>query len=272
MLAVAAAGVAVATSADAQSYLNWPGRPAPTTGAGAAAPTGLIPHAGVQPLSNPVGDALAAIPDRRPSQGLTPASAWLPARTDAAPPPSPAPVRIAAAPPPPPTRPEPRPAPVQPVPAQPAAGQPAPVQPTPVQPAPAQPSPAAPARDPADPMAPRSDAPIFRMGRDAPTPTPTPVPAQPQAPAAAPAQPSAYAAPPPSPTLGSRRYSVHRQNGQQPDAIQRPQPVYLDALPVDLAETPQSEDLAAPPAPPSMLRNADGRYVPAPAAIEHDVQ
>ena len=101
----------------------------------------------------------------------------------------------------------------------------------------------------ADPMAPRRDAAIFRLG-----------------PAA-----SATIAPPPQGAQASaasgasaRYYSLHRQNGRQPDAIARPAPVYLDALPVELNDPPQSGDLAEPPAAPAVLREANGRIRAAP--------
>ncbi len=85
---------------------------------------------------------------------------------------------------------------------------------------------------PHDPMAPRPDAPVYRV------------------------QPSADSG---ATASGPRYYSVHRQVGRQPDAPPRPAPVYLDALPVDLSEPPASDDLAAPPATPQMIRDANGR-------------
>lgn len=129
----------------------------------------------------------------------------------------------------------------------------------------------APVADPAyDPMAPRRDAPIFRLQRpNAGAGT------VPQA-AAAPVveyrpepQPTAEAAPPPrvvagAPGQGSRYYSLHRQAGRQPDSVPTPPPVYLDALPVQLNEVPSAGDLAAPPEPPSLYRDAQGRVRAAP--------
>lgn len=91
---------------------------------------------------------------------------------------------------------------------------------------------------PADPYAPRPDAPIFRLGEAAPV---------------------ASEAKPRSGADGSRYYSVHRQAGRTPDAPPRPAPIYLDALPVDLTTVPSSDDLAAPPAAPQMIRDANGR-------------
>ena len=115
-------------------------------------------------------------------------------------------------------------------------------------------------------MAPRRDAPIFRLQRTAPDapvaastpPTPTPAPAARAEPQAAqpqtPPQPLAAA-----PQEGARYYSLHRQAGRQPDATPMPAPVYLDALPVDLTSVPASTDLAEPPAAPNLIRNANGR-------------
>ena len=107
----------------------------------------------------------------------------------------------------------------------------------------------------ADPMAPRRDAPIYRLQR-------------PQA--GAPLDAAAVAASgqaAPTPTAGdnsARYYSVHRQAGRHPDAIPAPQQTYLDALPVQMAQTPQSSDLAQPDGPPALIRNANGalRAVP----------
>ena len=79
----------------------------------------------------------------------------------------------------------------------------------------------------ADPMAPRADAPIHRI-------------------AAA-----------PEPTSGGespRYYSVHRAAGQTPDPVAIPDPVYLDHAPVDLAE---------PEGPPVVMRDGQGRLIPA---------
>ena len=118
-----------------------------------------------------------------------------------------------------------------------------------------------------DPMAPRRDAPIFRMQ-------------QPQAPAGAQAQPQpqtastqtnaqgeiqssvltqpvagrtlggqAYAGAEP-PREGVRYYSVQRAVGRQPDPIAMPESVYLDNAPIDLAE---------PPANPVRTRTVNGQ-------------
>ncbi|WP_339913304.1 hypothetical protein [uncultured Brevundimonas sp.] len=98
----------------------------------------------------------------------------------------------------------------------------------------------------ADPMAPRSDALIFRMQASAPQTPATPALTAP-ARSTGPSQ------------QGARYYSVHRQNGRQPDPTPLPAPVYIDALAIDLPESPASQDLAAPPEPPTLMRNAAGR-------------
>lgn len=143
-----------------------------------------------------------------------------------------------------------------------------------------EPAPAPPAN--ADPMAPRRDAPIFRM-QQARTAQPTP----PQPSAAQPAQVREQAdanaprrvalvtpngADRPTRDMGARFYSVHRQNGQQPDAIALPEPTYVDALAVNLAETPASQDLAAPDRGPTLIRDNQGRLRAAPAASDGDHQ
>jgi len=104
-----------------------------------------------------------------------------------------------------------------------------------------------------DPNAPRRDAPIFRLQNPA---------TAPASDGTAPAQPSADATNPPVPAAsagGARYYSVHRQAGRQPDPPQRPEPVYLDALPIDLTTPVSSDDLAAPPEAPQLVRDAKGR-------------
>jgi len=150
--------------------------------------------------------------------------------------------------------PEPQPSAPQPQPEPQMQAEPAPV---PQQAAQAEPQPATqPAQAAvADPMAPRRDAPIYRLQR-------------PQA--GAPLDAAAVAASgqaAPTPTAGdnsARYYSVHRQAGRHPDAIPAPQQTYLDAMPVQMAQTPQSSDLAQPDGPPALIRNANGalRAVP----------
>lgn len=119
-----------------------------------------------------------------------------------------------------------------------------------------------------DPMAPRRDAPIFRMQQpQAPAQSET----QPQAAPAASTQTNsqgeiqspvltqpvagrttggqAYAGAEP-PREGVRYYSVQRAVGRQPDPIAIPESVYLDNAPIDLAE---------PPAAPVRTRTVNGQ-------------
>ncbi|MNE26718.1 hypothetical protein D3C80_1200960 [compost metagenome] len=118
-------------------------------------------------------------------------------------------------------------------------------------------------------MAPRRDAPIFRLQRPAPSEPVAAAPAPPQTAAApqtqtrtqAPAQPQPSQ---PAPQEGARYYSLHRQAGRQPDATPLPTTVYLDALPVELTTPPSSTDLAEPPAQPALIRNSSGRLQAAP--------
>ncbi|GLS01373.1 hypothetical protein GCM10007859_13870 [Brevundimonas denitrificans] len=74
------------------------------------------------------------------------------------------------------------------------------------------------------------------------------------------------------PTQGGRYYSVHRQNGRQPDALDMPEPNYVDALVVSMPETIASQDLAAPEQGPTLIRDAQGRVRAAPAASDGDHQ
>ncbi|MDZ4061545.1 MAG: hypothetical protein U1C75_10245 [Brevundimonas sp.] len=272
---------AVAQDAPALRYLDWNGRPEPVAMARAtptvrgdvpalrpAAP--VIPHAGSQ--------SMAAVPQLRPATpflpgrsvdangrpGLTPADAFFaPPPAQSRPQPAqvtvaPTPVRTVAAPvetppppPPPPVRqmPEPPPARTQPAP------QPAPAPAPAAYSAPAT-APARPAEWADDPMAPRSDALIWSVGQPQPPasqPQTAPAQAQTRAPAPAPAQ----ARTEPS-SQGARYYSVHRQNGRQPDRAVLPEQVYLDALPVQMDQTPTSPNMAEPPGPPQQVRNPDG--------------
>jgi hypothetical protein len=133
-------------------------------------------------------------------------------------------------------------------------------------------APAAPAPSD-DPMAPRRDAPIFRMQQ---TPPPAPAP-EPQAQADAAPQPrrvAMVAANPddrPAPQ-GSRYYSVHRQNGREPDPLTLPQPTYVDALAITTPVTIASQDLAQPDHAPTLIRDAQGRVRAQAAAPEGDYQ
>ena len=270
-------------------YLSWPGRSEAAPAAPAAAPAAaagrrdlrrpntVIPHGGF--ASNPPAPAR---PGLTPAPGarrtLTPANAWM---QPAAPPPAP----VMA---PPPTAPPvaPRPAPAPPPAPQPRATpdylpDPGGRQAVPAEmiyaPAPAQPAPVE--SGPFDPMAPRRDAPIFRMQQDAPATAPAAAPPVIQPAAAAPAatpQPRRVAEVSNSgerpPVQGGRYYSVHRQNGRQPDALEMPAPNYVDALVVTMPETIASQDLAAPEQGPTLIRDAQGRVRPAPAASDGDHQ
>lgn len=268
-------------------YLSWNGRPTAPQSAPASAPADVrrdlrrpnrvIPHGGsAEALATPRAGLTPAPGGNRVA--LTPASTWLAG--------SPAPAAEAA--------PQPLPPPAT---ARPAAPQPAQ---RPAIPAPQPQSPVnalpdyVPAPDggqpvPAgivsgDPIAPRRDAPIFRMQQTAPDDAQTP------------ASPSPRAGPRERPqadsgartrevalvqgnphdrpaSQGARYYSVHRQNGQAPDAVVLPQPTYIDALTItNLPETPATQDLAQPAEPPAMIRDAQGRVRIQPAAPEGDYQ
>jgi len=106
-----------------------------------------------------------------------------------------------------------------------------------------------------DPMAPRRDAAIFRLQRSQ---------GMEPAPAAAAAPNQMAAVQPQAQAQGVRYYSVHRQAGRHPDAIPAPQQTYLDALPVEMSQTPSSTDLAQPDAPPALVRDASGKVRPMP--------
>jgi Meckel syndrome type 1 protein len=236
------AGMAEAQTAPGPRYVSWAGRPANTTPASvSAAPahSGMIPRrvAPGQTISRPM---MQPTPVPRPvSNGLTPASAWLgPQPVSSFAPGSPDPLaytREMAAP-------VPAPAPVM-------ANRPT-VQPPPRQPGPdflpdqgaptttvaegPQPAPGA----AADPMAPRADAPIFRL-------RPQAAPQQPGAGADQPA-PRVYAeatapvAAQPG-QQGSRYYSVHREAGHAPDRTALPEAVFYDSVALDLAQPPETQ-------------------------------
>lgn len=269
------AGAAVAQQAPTNTaglrYLSWPGKPpvaarsVPTravTQAEAPQPTVVAANRTI-PGAIPLARLAPAPSTETPRRGLTPASAWMgqPAPAQAAPAPytpaqaSPSP--YAAAP--------------QPQPDEPVQSQPQPQAEVAPAPAPQQTLQAAPEPQPqpqpqpteavADPMAPRRDAPIYRLQR-------------PQA--GAPLDGAAVAASQqagqmaPAGDQSARYYSVHRQAGRHPDAIQAPQQTYLDALPVEMTQTPRSNDLAQPDGPPALIRNANGslRAVPQTEADE----
>ena len=273
-----------AQDAPALRYLDWNGRPAPVAMARAETPAArgdipalrpvspVIPHAGTQ--------SYASVPELRPATpslplrtiradgrpGLTPADAFFAAPqsvpVSAPRPPAPQPVRtpvvearpVASSAPP--VRQAPVPAPVE---------RPAP-QPVP-RPVPTPAPTPAPTRPPEwadDPMAPRADALIWSVGqsRQAPAPAaapaPAPTPSQPAAPVTQPQPTYPTERTPQAAPQGARYYSVHRQNGRQPDRTTMPEQVYLDALPIELEETPSSPSMARPPEPPQLVRNPDG--------------
>jgi len=283
----AAGGLLLAHAASAQSgprTLSWSGRGEATPPQGdpayptpvrrdARRPNPVIPHGGAV-AGDPAPNRLTPAPGpvRRT---LTPANAWL---RPAAPPPEPAPVpapvvsaRPEAARPSPPPHPGP-----EYLPDQGGRGQPAPAET--IYPAPALPAEVAPAAV-ADPMAPRRDALIFQM--QSATPPPAPAPAREPVPAAsraeAPAQPGPVMAvvnsgeAPPA-RSGGRYYSVHRQNGREPDPLAIPEPTYVDGLVVSGIETIASQDLAAPEQGPTLIRDRNGNMRAAPAPSDGDHQ
>ena len=74
------------------------------------------------------------------------------------------------------------------------------------------------------------------------------------------------------PEQGARYYSVHRQNGRQPDALEMPDPTYVDAIAVTMPDSLASQDLAQPQEGPTLIRDAQGRVRAQPAAPEGDYQ
>lgn len=302
LAAVAAMAMAGTAMAQAQGsaanaglrQLTWSGRgenlAMPTASSAARGalrrPNLVIPHGGfasVEPAAPP------AAPVSAPRRTLTPANAWL--QPAAAIPAAPAPTVMGAEPP----------APARPRPvATPARAAPAPVpapeylpdtggrgQPVPAAiayaPAPEPAPPSAIGRadqgstDPTDPMAPRRDAPIFRLQPSTPRPESVAAVSDPT-PAADPAAPRVQRVAEVSntgerpPQQGARYYSVHRQNGRQPDALTMPEPTYVDALAITMTETPASQDLAQPDQGPTLIRDNQGRLRPAPAASDGDHQ
>ena len=125
---------------------------------------------------------------------------------------------------------------------------------------------------PADPMAPRRDALIFQMQQTPPAPAPDPVaPRAEAAPQPREVMPPVTTAKAPS-RQGGRYYSVHRQNGREPDALSMPEPTYVDALVVSEIETMASQDLAAPAEGPTLIRDRNGNLRAAPAPSDGDHQ
>lgn len=278
----------LATAASAQTagearglrYLSWSGRneasvPAPPTPAPIATtrrdlrrPNMVIPHGGFAAVEEAARPGAPVAPGA-PGTTLTPANAWL---RPPAPLPSavPAPMPASAPQPAPPAAPSPRAVPEF-LADQGGRGQAAPAEAIASLPS----APPGPAAGRVDPMAPRRDAPIFRMQRDGPA-------SQAEEPPAAVAT---IEAPPRAtrivevaargerpPQHGARYYSVHRQVGRRPDALEMPEPGYVDALAIGQIETLASQDLAAPEQGPALIRDANGRVRAQPAASDGDHQ
>lgn len=286
--ASAQAAGAPASEARGLRYLSWAnrGEVAPATPAAAAPapaspprrglrrPNTVIPHGGFATATPaPTRPGPTAAPGAR--RTLTPANAWM---NRAVPPPEP---MMAAPATPVPVAPRPAPA-LEPratpdyLPDPGGRGQAVPAD---VIYAPTSLPAAAPAQSgPFDPMAPRRDAPIFRMqqGAVATAPAVTPLVQPVSAPVTATPQPRQAAEVSNSgerpPQQGGRYYSVHRQNGRQPDALDMPEPTYVDALAITMPETIASQDLAVPEQGPTLIRDAQGRVRPAPAASDGDHQ
>ena len=269
-LVLATAGACVAASgAEAQSapasgrYLTWANRPVGTTPADVAAVQtrtrdAMIPRR-VAPSQAPYRPMMQPTSSPPPvSRGLTPASAWLgPRVVPAYAPGSPDPLAYATT----------------------EMAAPAPTYSSP----PAPPAPVE--RAAVDPMAPRRDAPVFNLQRQAAAPTaqaPAPAPQPAAQPVTDPNDPMAprrdariflmqqgptegqEQAALPAPTgqapssaasvqtgqSGARYYSVHRDAGQRPDPTALPEPVYFDSVTLDLAEPPENEPVT---------RDAQGR-------------
>lgn len=287
---------ATASEARGLRYLSWSSRaeaaqPAVAAGAGAPAerrtlrrPNTVIPHGGfAASVPPPPRPGLTPAPSAR--RTLTPANAWMQPEAPPAAPPSLEPPMAAA----PRSVPAPAPAPAAAppsratpdyLPAPSGRGQPVPAEMI-YAPAPASPRAQA-GTEPLDPMAPRRDAPIFRLQQEAPAAPPAFAPTV--APAVQPGARSPHAAPQPRrvaevsssgerpPQQGGRYYSVHRQNGRQPDALEMPAPTYVDALVVTMPETIASQDLAAPEPGPTLIRDNQGRMRRAPTASDGDHQ
>lgn len=283
----AAGGLLLAGAASAQSgprYLSWTGRGEATPPQGSPAdptpvrrdarrPNPVIPHGG-SAARDPAPNRLTPAPGP-PRRTLTPANAWLQPSAPAPQPSSPPAVTMASPAERPPAPPPARPGPEY-LPDQGGRSQPAPAEL--VYPAPARTEDLG-AGAPADPMAPRRDALIFQLQSSA----PPPVEAAP--PQAAPAQARAEAPPPtravidvansgeaPPRQAGGRYYSVHRQNGREPDALSIPEPTYVDGLVVTGIETMASQDLAAPEQGPTLIRDRNGNMRSAPAPSDGDHQ
>jgi hypothetical protein len=249
-------------------YLSWANRTTSTTPPRMAAnaaradilPRRVAPSQGLaRPQMQPFNPPL---PIRE--GGLTPASAWIgPRVAPSFAPGNPDPLayattELAAATPPPPVRTTPaRTAPV--APAQPRVEAPvsAPAAPVaqPVYTPPSYTPAAAPTTSAADPMAPRPDAPIFRLRSQGAA--STSVPAQTAPSQSAPAEQAPVqqteAQISASGQAPARYYSVHRAAGRQPDPTVMPDPVFFDSVALDLAQPPETEPVR---------RDAQGRRIP----------
>lgn len=260
-------------------YLSWAGKPAGMTTDGLRRPADRAPQVQTAGLTEVMPPAPSARPNRYGAvsrvNGPTAASAWIAPRTaqvqtetqprtqaapashsDPAPAPAPMPAApevraVADAPPYDPSRAIRRQDPYYGAPPEVQAA----MQPTP-QPVPLPPPPPIPAateapadQAAADPMAPRRDAMIFRMGVQAPaaqdpretTPPMSEAPRQ-----LAQAMPARSDAPA---RQGARYYSVHREAGHQPDPMTLPESVFIGG----------SADLAEPPPAPVLPRTINGR-------------
>lgn len=120
-------------------------------------------------------------------------------------------------------------------------------------------------------MAPRRDALIFQM-QSAPSPAAPPAPRAEVPPQPAPVTAATHAGDAPPRQTGGRYYSVHRQNGREPDALTMPAPTYVDALVVSEIESLASQDLAAPEQGPTLIRDRNGNMRAAPAPSDGDHQ
>ena len=120
-------------------------------------------------------------------------------------------------------------------------------------------------------MAPRRDALIFQM-QSAPSPAAPPAPRAEVPPQPAPVTAATQAGDAPPRQTGGRYYSVHRQNGREPDALTMPAPTYVDALVVSEIESLASQDLAAPEQGPTLIRDRNGNMRAAPAPSDGDHQ
>lgn len=249
-------------------YLSWANRTTSTTPPRMAANAA---HADILPRRVAPSQGLAR-PQMQPFNpplpiregGLTPASAWIgPRVAPSFAPGNPDPLAYAttelvSAPPPPPVMTTPaRTAPT--APARPRVEAPVSAPATPVaQPVYTPPSytPAAtPTTSAADPIAPRPDAPIFRLRSQGAASTSVPPQTAPSqsAPAEQAPDQQTEAQTSASGQAPARYYSVHRAAGRQPDPTVMPDPVFFDSVALDLAQPPETEPVR---------RDAQGRRIP----------